>query len=488
MFLQLCPVCEHRNPRGSRFCNECGSPLQLRFCPACHAAEDVMSLNCRSCGEKLPVVMVTDEELDPTDIPVNTENIWREDAPTPTFAKADDDVPVTVHGGDAPAPAFPNTAPAPAFEHTATETSSSVIDEIIAQVEHPREQSVQQAAPSVQAEPVAQADSVAHAKPMAETAPAQTRQAPTEPPRKKKSKKATLIERLHTEQPEVDPPSSKVVAPPETPVDETVAKESGLRQEAQSEIEIGAEAETLEASVGPITYVRPEELEPASARLDKLVSQLREGAWRSAMSVDPGSGTGRALAPAVFGASVPRARRLNMHRLAIALAVLGAVGAVAYSVSLAPGTGTAAPATEAAVPVVHPIGVPMRNVEKMAPAAGVAAAVPAGASVAKNMEPLATPPAPPAPVAEKATENPPGKVPEKAREKPPEQVAARAATPADPPAAAPKPAPIRRAAPAPAAETVTSPPLKPRPVAGPCTTAVAALGLCTLEAAPPQGN
>ena len=51
----------------------------------------------------IPVVMVTDEELDPTDIPVNTENIWREDAPTQTFAKADDDVPVTVHGGDAPA-------------------------------------------------------------------------------------------------------------------------------------------------------------------------------------------------------------------------------------------------------------------------------------------------------------------------------------------------------------------------------------------------
>src|SRR5262245_23809673 len=134
MFLQLCPVCEHRNPRGSRFCNECGSPLQLRFCPACHAAEDVMSLKCSSCGEKLPVMVLTDEAVDPTDFPVNTENIWKDDAPTPTFAKRDDDVPVTVHGGDAPAPAFENTAPAPAFANTATESASSVIDEIIAQV------------------------------------------------------------------------------------------------------------------------------------------------------------------------------------------------------------------------------------------------------------------------------------------------------------------------------------------------------------------
>src|ERR1700752_1468002 len=105
MFLQLCPVCEHRNPRGSRFCNECGSPLQLRFCPACHAAEDVMSLECRSCGEKLPLMALTDA-ADPAELPVNTENIWKEDAPRPVLSeRMDDGVVVTVHGGAAPAPA-----------------------------------------------------------------------------------------------------------------------------------------------------------------------------------------------------------------------------------------------------------------------------------------------------------------------------------------------------------------------------------------------
>src|SRR5262249_28351839 len=103
MFLQVCPVCEHRNPRGSRFCNECGSPLQLRFCPACHAAEDVMSLECRSCGEKLPLLSTTDTSAQPDEaatIPaVTTESIWAIDSiwktqppqPIRFDAEADDD-------------------------------------------------------------------------------------------------------------------------------------------------------------------------------------------------------------------------------------------------------------------------------------------------------------------------------------------------------------------------------------------------------------
>src|SRR5262245_21538103 len=111
MFLQSCPVCAHRNPRGSHFCNECGSPLQLRLCPACHAAEDGLSLGCRSCGEKLPALALSDAMTDPTDLPVNTENIWKDDGPRLFLTRSpDDDFAVTVHGGAAPVPALEEAA------------------------------------------------------------------------------------------------------------------------------------------------------------------------------------------------------------------------------------------------------------------------------------------------------------------------------------------------------------------------------------------
>src|SRR5882672_12653303 len=101
MFLQVCPVCEHRNPRGSRFCNECGSPLQLRFCPACHAAEDVMALECRTCGEKLPLVVLTDtavtaDEIQPA-VDAVTQTIWKTQSPALPLP-LDEDESVTVIG------------------------------------------------------------------------------------------------------------------------------------------------------------------------------------------------------------------------------------------------------------------------------------------------------------------------------------------------------------------------------------------------------
>src|SRR5262252_8392714 len=98
MFLQVCPVCEHRNPRGSRFCNECGSPLQLRFCPACHGAEDVMALECRSCGEKLPPVPLAESPPILVDVDPAAQNIWKSDAPPPGLHLSNDGVVVTVHG------------------------------------------------------------------------------------------------------------------------------------------------------------------------------------------------------------------------------------------------------------------------------------------------------------------------------------------------------------------------------------------------------
>src|SRR5882762_6318647 len=117
MFLQICPVCEHRNPRGSRFCNECGSPLQLRFCPACHAAEDVMSLECRTCGAKLPMIVLTDAAVTPAEvhpsIESTTESIWKTETPVaarPPFEAIEDNAAVSVHG-QATAPAAIATGP-----------------------------------------------------------------------------------------------------------------------------------------------------------------------------------------------------------------------------------------------------------------------------------------------------------------------------------------------------------------------------------------
>jgi Double zinc ribbon len=448
MFLQLCPVCEHRNPRGSRFCNECGSPLQLRFCPACHAAEDVMSLACRACGEKLPLVALTDAAVEPPDLPVNTASIFRDDVPRPTLSEhLDDVVAVTVHGGAAPAPALEEAGAATILASAAPE-------------------------------------SVAPAAPAATPASAPlTEDEVSGSPAKTTPNKLTLIERLNQAQAGIEFRSVDI-APPEAPALDTTIESKAPTAAPESEIQIRVEADTLDdASVAPLTYARADEIaipEPvpiekiASPQIDEIASQLREGAWPSAMSSD--SESTPVFAPALIRDWQRRKRRLSMHRVVLAIAGIGAVAAVAYSVRLGPGTGAADPPPATALPVVHPIGVPMRAVEAL-PKAGVAAAVP-GESAARSLEPAATPPAP---VAERASDKPP----EKAREKPPDQVAAGAPAQSEPPVAA-KPAPARRAAPAVAPETVGTSAARARraPIETPrpCTPAIAALGLCTTEA------
>ena len=86
MYLHVCPVCTHRNVRGSRFCNECGAPLQLRFCPACHAAADVLDLKCAACGATLPQVALSEA----ADLP--PEFLAAQEAP-PAATGADRDEP-----------------------------------------------------------------------------------------------------------------------------------------------------------------------------------------------------------------------------------------------------------------------------------------------------------------------------------------------------------------------------------------------------------
>jgi len=44
-----CHFCAHGNPAGSKFCNECGSPLDLKPCPQCDAMNHVDVDQCYQC-------------------------------------------------------------------------------------------------------------------------------------------------------------------------------------------------------------------------------------------------------------------------------------------------------------------------------------------------------------------------------------------------------------------------------------------------------
>ncbi|MDQ6618727.1 MAG: zinc ribbon domain-containing protein [Pseudomonadota bacterium] len=48
-----CPVCEHGNPTGARFCNQCGSPVHLLECAACDAINDGAAESCYKCAQPL---------------------------------------------------------------------------------------------------------------------------------------------------------------------------------------------------------------------------------------------------------------------------------------------------------------------------------------------------------------------------------------------------------------------------------------------------
>jgi hypothetical protein len=50
MSAAACHFCFHRNPEGSKFCNECGSPLDLKPCPGCEAMNHVSVDRCYQCG------------------------------------------------------------------------------------------------------------------------------------------------------------------------------------------------------------------------------------------------------------------------------------------------------------------------------------------------------------------------------------------------------------------------------------------------------
>jgi hypothetical protein len=48
-----CPFCNHRNPPGAKFCNECGSPLHLAPCEICGAVNNLTDTHCWQCDAAL---------------------------------------------------------------------------------------------------------------------------------------------------------------------------------------------------------------------------------------------------------------------------------------------------------------------------------------------------------------------------------------------------------------------------------------------------
>jgi hypothetical protein len=48
-----CSFCTHSNPEGSKFCNECGSPLHLVPCAQCEAINNESDARCCRCGAPL---------------------------------------------------------------------------------------------------------------------------------------------------------------------------------------------------------------------------------------------------------------------------------------------------------------------------------------------------------------------------------------------------------------------------------------------------
>lgn len=48
-----CLFCQHANPAGAKYCNDCGSALRLRPCASCEAINDIDAKRCHQCDAAL---------------------------------------------------------------------------------------------------------------------------------------------------------------------------------------------------------------------------------------------------------------------------------------------------------------------------------------------------------------------------------------------------------------------------------------------------
>ena len=64
MFPHQCLFCDHVNPVGAKFCNDCGSPLHLKPCKQCEAINDHAAENCYQCGAADPALVIASCEVE----------------------------------------------------------------------------------------------------------------------------------------------------------------------------------------------------------------------------------------------------------------------------------------------------------------------------------------------------------------------------------------------------------------------------------------
>jgi len=60
---RMCPFCDHRNPPGAKFCNDCAAPLHLKPCNQCNGVNDKAASHCYKCGAAYPAPSSTSEGM-----------------------------------------------------------------------------------------------------------------------------------------------------------------------------------------------------------------------------------------------------------------------------------------------------------------------------------------------------------------------------------------------------------------------------------------
>jgi hypothetical protein len=102
VLLPQCCFCNHANPAGAKYCNDCGSPLHLKPCKQCDAINDQVASNCYSCDTEFPVLATAPEaaSVSPalnTTVPSATLNdtaFGRGPAPPPDSLAESRDIPL----------------------------------------------------------------------------------------------------------------------------------------------------------------------------------------------------------------------------------------------------------------------------------------------------------------------------------------------------------------------------------------------------------
>jgi class 3 adenylate cyclase len=70
----ICEGCQHQNPEGARFCNECGTPLK-RKCPGCQAENPPKAKFCSECGQPLGGGKAADSGSTAETVKMTTEEV-----------------------------------------------------------------------------------------------------------------------------------------------------------------------------------------------------------------------------------------------------------------------------------------------------------------------------------------------------------------------------------------------------------------------------